>query len=129
VPFSTASFERRSDKSPCQRQSQERVLSGFGPTTAVERARRDQARDLVGDVRRLDAQRKASKRGIIDALSAVPTWLGELSGVGPVATCIILAHSGDVQRFASEDNHASYNATAPIEASSGPRKRHRLNPG
>jgi len=27
------------------------------------------------------------------------------------------------------DNHlASYNATAPIEASSGPRKRHRLNP-
>ena len=45
-----------------------------------------------------------------------------------MATCIILAHSGDIGRFASEDNYASYNATAPIEASSGPRKRHRLNP-
>ena len=48
--------------------------------------------------------------------------------MGPVATCIILAHTGDVGRFGSEDNYASYNATAPIEASSGPRKRHRLNP-
>jgi transposase len=104
------------------------VLSGFRPTTAVEKARRDQARDLVGDVRRLDALLKASKRTIVEALSAVPTGLGDLSGVGPVATCIILAHSGDIGRFGSEDNYASYNATAPIEASSGPRKRHRLNP-
>jgi len=104
------------------------VLSGFRPTTAVEKARRDQARDLVGDVRRLDGLLKASKRTIVEALSAVPTGLGDLSGVGPVATCIILAHSGDIGRFGSEDNYASYNATAPIDASSGPRKRHRLNP-
>jgi len=104
------------------------ALSGFRATTAVEKARRDQARDLVGDLRRLDALLKASKRTIVEALSAVPTGLGDLSGVGPVATCIILAHSGDIGRFGSEDNYASYNATAPIEASSGPRKRHRLNP-
>jgi transposase len=104
------------------------VLSGFRAKTAVEKARRDQAQILVGDVRRLDAQLKASKRTMVEALAAVPTSLGELSGVGPVATCIILAHTGDVRRFANEDNYASYNATAPIEASSGPRKRHRLNP-
>jgi transposase len=104
------------------------VLSGFRAKTAVEKARRDQAQILVGDVRRLDAQLKASKRTIVEALTVVPTSLGELSGVGPVATCIILAHTGDVRRFADEDNYASYNATAPIEASSGPRKRHRLNP-
>ncbi len=48
--------------------------------------------------------------------------------MGPVATCIILAHTGDVRRFASADDYASYNGTAPIEASSGPKKRHRLNP-
>ena len=104
------------------------VLSGFRPSTAVEKARRDQARDLVGDVRRLDALLKASKRTIVEAPSVVPTGLGDLSGVGPVATCIILAHTGDIGRFGNEDNYASYNATAPIEASSGPRKRHRLNP-
>ena len=61
-------------------------------------------------------------------MTGVPSGLGELSGVGPVATCIILAHTGDVRRFSSSDDYASYNGTAPIEASSGPKKRHRLNP-
>ena len=104
------------------------VLSGCRAMTAVEKARKAQAHDLIADVRRLDVQMKASKRTIVEALVPVPTCLGELSGVGPVATCIILAHTGDVRRFASADDYASYNATAPIEASSGPRKRHRLNP-
>jgi len=38
------------------------------------------------------------------------------------------AHVGDPARFATPERFASYNGTAPIEASSGPRKRHRLNP-
>jgi transposase len=104
------------------------LLSGFPPNSAVEKARKAQALDLVADVRRYDALLKASKRTITEAVAAVPTTLGELSGIGPVATCIILAHTGNIRRFGSEDNYASYNATAPIEASSGPRKRHRLNP-
>jgi transposase len=104
------------------------VLSGFRAKTAVEKARKDQAQTLVGDVRRLDAQLKASTRTIAEAVAEVPTTLEELSGVSPVATCIILAHTGDVRRLGREDNYASYNATAPIEASSGPKKRHRLNP-
>ena len=54
--------------------------------------------------------------------------LTRISGVGPVATAIILAHTGDIRRFPTEDEYASYNGTAPIEASSGPRRRHRLNP-
>jgi len=103
------------------------VLSGCRAKTAVEKARKAQAHDLIADVRRLDAQLKASKRTIVEALAPVPTCLGELSGVGPVATCIILAHTGDIRRFATQDDYASYNGTAPIEASSGPRKRHRLN--
>ena len=42
--------------------------------------------------------------------------------------CYLIGHSGDVRRFATAGHYARYNATAPIEASSGPRKRHRLNP-
>ena len=75
------------------------VLAGIRPRTMAEGARKSQARDLVGDVRRLDAQMKASKRTIAEAVAAVPTTLGELSGVGPIATAIILAHSGDIRRF------------------------------
>jgi transposase len=41
---------------------------------------------------------------------------------------LILAHVGDPARFPTAARFASYNGTAPIEASSGPRKRHRLNP-
>jgi transposase len=104
------------------------MLAGFRPSTAVERVRKAQAQDLIGDIRRLDVQLKVSKRTIAEALVPVPTCLGALSGVGPIAAAIILAHTGDIRRFPSADDYASYNGTAPIDASSGPRKRHRLNP-
>src|SRR5438067_13662100 len=40
----------------------------------------------------------------------------------------MLGDDGDPTRFGTPERFASYNATAPIEASSGPKKRHRLNP-
>ena len=40
---------------------------------------------------------------------------------------LILGHVGDPARFPTRDRFAAYNGTAPIEASSGPTKRHRLN--
>ena len=52
----------------------------------------------------------------------------ELNGVGPIVAALVLGHSGDMTRFKNRDHYASYNGTAPIDASSGPRKRHRLNP-
>jgi transposase len=52
----------------------------------------------------------------------------ELNGVGPIVAALVLGHSGDISRFKNRDHYASYNGTAPIDASSGPRKRHRLNP-
>jgi len=41
---------------------------------------------------------------------------------------MIIGHVGDISRFKSAAHFASYNGTAPIEASSGERRRHRLNP-
>ena len=49
-------------------------------------------------------------------------------GVGPIVAAYLLGYSGDVARFASAGHYARYNGTAPIEASSGPKARHRLNP-
>jgi len=104
------------------------MLAGVRTPTAVERARKAQAQLLIADVRRLGAELKASKMRIAEFVDSVPTTLGELSGVGPIATAIILAHTKDVGRFPTADHYASYNGSAPIDASSGPRKRHRLNP-
>jgi transposase len=41
----------------------------------------------------------------------------------------IAGHAGDVTRFASKAHFASYSGTAPIEASIGDVRRHRLNRG
>jgi transposase len=56
------------------------------------------------------------------------TSLLELHGVGPIVAGLILGYVGDPTRFPTKERFAASNGTAPIEASSGPRKRHRLNP-
>ena len=50
-------------------------------------------------------------------------------GLGPVLAAKILGHAGDITRFPDRDHFASYTGTAPIEASSGDVRRHRLNRG
>ena len=52
-----------------------------------------------------------------------------MPGIGTIMAAKILGHVGDITRFPSADHFASYTGTAPIEASSGPRQRHRLNTG
>ena len=104
------------------------VLRSVRPTNAVEAERKRMALGFVADVRRLDAEIAASKARIVTAVAASGTTVTELYGVGPVVAAFLIGHSGDMTRFANRDHYASYNATAPIEASSGPRVRHRLNP-
>lgn len=48
--------------------------------------------------------------------------------MGPIVAAIVIGHTGDIARFPTAGHYARYNGTAPIEASSGPRVRHRLNP-
>jgi transposase len=95
-------------------------------TAAVERRRL--ALELLADVRRLDRDIATAKRRVADAVTASGTTLLELHGVGPIVAGFILGHVGDPARFPTPARFASYNGTAPLEASSGPRSRHRLNP-
>lgn len=62
------------------------------------------------------------------AVAASGTTVTDVRGVGPIVAAILTGHAGDITRFPSTDHFASYNGTAPIEASSGPKVRHRLNP-
>jgi transposase len=104
------------------------LLRGIRPSTAVEIERKRLAQDLLVDIRRLDRDIAAIKDRITDAVSASGTTLLELHGVGSIVAAIVLGQVGDPRRFPTGDRFASYNGTAPIEASSGPRVRHRLNP-
>ena len=56
------------------------------------------------------------------------TSVTDVFGVGPIMAAYLIGYSGDIRRFPSAGHYARYNATAPIEASSGPHQRHRLNP-
>lgn len=105
-----------------------KLLRGVRPVCLVTIERKRLATDLLADIRRLDRDVTAIKTRIADAVDASHTTLVELHGVGPIVAGFILGHVGDPARFATKDRFASYNGTAPIEASSGPRKRHRLNP-
>ncbi|HEY5024868.1 MAG TPA: IS110 family transposase [Acidimicrobiales bacterium] len=104
------------------------VLRSVRPTNAVDAERKRMALGFVADIRRLDTEIATSKARIVTAVTASGTSVTELYGVGPVVAAFLIGHSGDIARFANRDHYASYNATAPIEASSGPRVRHRLNP-
>jgi len=87
------------------------------------------ATELVEDIVRIESQMKASKKRIRTAVAASGTTLCDIRGIGPIGAAIILGSVGDITRFPTAGHFASYNATAPIEASSGDRRRHRLNPG
>ncbi|MET0196070.1 MAG: IS110 family transposase [Rhodococcus fascians] len=59
---------------------------------------------------------------------ASATSVTAIHGIGPLTAAIIIGRVGDIGRFPTSGHFARHNGTAPIEASSGPKKRHRLNP-
>ena len=105
----------------------DRLLAGLQPATPVEQARHELALELLDDVRRLDAQLKASHRRIRIAVRASGTSLTELFGIGPIIACMLVGYTGDVRRFRNADQFAAYNGTAPVEFSSSGRTVHRLS--
>ena len=105
------------------------LLRQLRPITAVDVERKRIARELLADVRRLDRQVKTASQAIGQAVREHGTTLTEVFGVGPVLAAKLLGHAGDITRFPSRDHFASYTGTAPVEASSGDVRRHRLNRG
>jgi transposase len=85
------------------------------------------AKEVVDDIGRLDESLKASNQRIAVAVEASSTLLTDIVGVGPIGAATIIGYTKDVSRFPTRGHYASYNATAPIEASSGGHTRHRLN--
>jgi len=105
-----------------------KLLRTVRPVDPVGIERKRLALELLADVRRLDRDLVAIKTRIADAVAESNTTLLELHGVGPIVAGLVLAHVSDPTRFATRARFAAYNGTAPIEASSGPVVRHRLNP-
>ena len=104
------------------------LLESVEATDEVTRQRMVIATELVDDIARFETQMRASKKRISTAVMASRTSLCDIRGIGPIGAAVILSSVGDINRFPSKSHFASYNATAPIDASSGNHRRHRLNP-
>jgi transposase len=103
-------------------------LRKIRPVDAIGAERKLIAVEFLDEVRRCDRALGELHTRIVTAVAASDSSVVDVFGVGPIVACYLIGYSGDIRRFPTRGHYARYNATAPIEASSGPRVRHRLNP-
>jgi transposase len=91
--------------------------------------RADLVRDRLREIRRLDNTIADVEKSIALKVKESNTNLTSLNGVGFVIAAKILGEVGNPTRVRSKGAFAMLTGTAPLEASSGMTKRHRLNRG
>jgi transposase len=105
------------------------LLATMRPRDAVGKTRRRVAAELISDLERIYARKKAANKELNELLAATGTTLTDLHGIGPSGAARLLVEIGDITRFPSKAHFASWTGTAPIDASSGDQVRHRLSRG
>lgn len=103
------------------------LLAGVRPRDEVGKTRRRIAAELITDLERLYQRKKDANKELLALLKATGTTLTQLNGIGPSAAARLLVEVGDITRFPDRNHFASWNGTAPIDASSGDNTRQRLS--
>ena len=106
----------------------EELLASINVVDPVVAQRVATARQLLAEIRVLDETRDDVRAATAAAVVASGTTVTEVFGIGSLMAAIIIGRTGDIRRFPSSGHFARHNGTAPIEGSSGPKARHRLNP-
>ncbi|MEU5948012.1 transposase [Micromonospora sp. NPDC047465] len=97
------------------------------PRDVVGKIRRRLASELIGELVVIDKKIKTAKQELTDLVNSTGSRLMNLAGVGPSGAARLLGDIADIARFTSRAHFASWNGTAPIDASSGDQNRHRLS--
>lgn len=103
------------------------VLRSIRPSSRVDVERKRVAHELLEDWRWTATRIPAVEDRIREALDTTGCTLTTIYGIADVSAATILAIVGDVHRFPTRGHFAAFSGTAPIEASSGDRVRHRLS--
>ena len=103
------------------------MIATIKPRDLPSKTRRRLAVELIGELEAIEKKIKALKKELTALVTARGSSLLELNGVGPSGAARLLADVGDIHRFADRDRFASWNGTAPLDASSGNQNRHRLS--
>jgi transposase len=103
------------------------LVATIKPRDLVGKTRRRLVVELIVEVEAIDKKMKTLKKELTELVTARGSTLLELHGIGPAGAARLLADVGDIHRFADRDKFASWNGTAPLDASSGKQERHRLS--
>jgi transposase len=103
------------------------LLATVRPRDAAGRTRRRVAAELISDLERIYQRKKTADKELRELLKATGSTLTDLNGIGPSGAARLLVEAGDITRFPTRAHFASWNGTAPIDASSGDQIRHRLS--
>ncbi|GAA2065054.1 IS110 family transposase [Polymorphospora rubra] len=103
------------------------MLATVRPRDVVGKTRRRVAAELISDLERVYRRSKEADKELKDLVAATGTTLMDLHGIGPSGAARLLVEVGDISRFPNRAHFASWNGTAPIDASSGEQVRHRLS--
>jgi transposase len=106
-----------------------KLLAGVRPRDLVGKTRKRHAMELVVDLERIYQRKKAANKELVEQVKTTGTGLIDLHGIGPSGAARLLVEVGEVTRFPDRGHFASWTGTAPIDASSGDRVRHRLSRG
>ena len=103
------------------------LLAKVRPRDLAGKTRRRVAAELITDLERIYARKKAADKELRELIEATGTSLLSLNGIGPSGAARLLIDVGDITRFPTRGHFASWNGTAPLDASSGDQIRHRLS--
>jgi len=106
-----------------------RTLAAVRPVGPAEATRKQLARDLVAEVREVDARLAKLSAQMSQTLAEHGSRLPEVDGIGPVVASRLLGRTGRAGRFPTSSAFASYAGVAPVEVASADRARHRLPRG
>ena len=71
------------------------AMRGIKPVIATDACRRDLAKDVVADLRRIESNIKANDAQMRDGVAATTTTLQEVHGINTVLAVKLLGHVGD----------------------------------
>jgi transposase len=103
------------------------LLAKVRPRDVAGKTGRRVAAELIGDLERIYQRKKATNKELKELVAETGTTLMDLHGIGPSGAARLLVEVADITRFPNRAHFASWNGTAPIDASSGDQVRHRLS--
>ncbi len=103
------------------------LLAAVRPRDIAGKTRRRLAVEHVAELVGIDKRIKTANLELQGLVVDAGSTLLELYGIGPSGAARLLGDVGDIGRFADRGRFASWNGTAPLDASSGDQNRHRLS--